>query len=258
MKASRRCALLMVVGLAIESRPALAQRWACYPIHSGDTAASLAVRIAGNAEHRHRSWFQILDPATSTFVAKARYDDIHPGWLACVSRRLVGPPPLVTRRASTVRLPAASPDVAQPLAGIYLHPVWFVVLLLPAACVAAYGAARLRKGRRIVMKEMTRFGVIFIREFERPLIQPRDFRSAIRSRLRCKPRRGRLEVLLAPADGRSYPNLADHKHNVEYDTERVLQVLRDRRFVSDSLRQQGEWVVVPFQINVREKQEGVR
>jgi hypothetical protein len=39
---------------------------------------------------------------------------------------------------------------------------------------------------------------------------------------------------------------------MEYDTERVLQVLRDGRFVNGSLRQQREWVVVPFQINVRE------
>ena len=33
-----------------------------------------------------------------------------------------------------------------------------------------------------------------------------------------------LEILIAPGPGHHYPNLADHKHNVEYDINRVIGV----------------------------------
>ena len=74
----------------------------------------------------------------------------------------------------------------------------------------------------------------------------RDPRPALKSRLRFKPYRSRLEVLLAPAVGRSYPNLSDHRKNVEYDVERVRHALGDTPFFSDSIRQRGEWVVLSF------------
>ena len=65
-----------------------------------------------------------------------------------------------------------------------------------------------------------------------------------------------VEVLLAPRGGRPYPNLVDHKQNVEYDVERVLRVLEDQRFVAGPLYAQGQWVVVPLYLQVSPKQAG--
>ena len=69
----------------------------------------------------------------------------------------------------------------------------------------------------------------------------------MRSRLRTGARRGRFDILLAPGKGRRYPNLSDHRQNVEYDVARVMQVLADDSFVSGPLYTHAEWVVVPFQ-----------
>jgi hypothetical protein len=118
-------------------------------------------------------------------------------------------------------------------------------------------ATRRRIKRRAAIEAMTRFGQTFIREFERPLRQPRAVSPALRARLRFKPYRGRLEVHLAPGAGRRYPNLSDHRKNVEYDMERVLHLLRHQPFVGGSPQQRGEWVVVPFQVKRRKTQEGV-
>ena len=79
----------------------------------------------------------------------------------------------------------------------------------------------------------------------------------MKSRLRLSPRRARFDILLAPGEGRRYPNLSDHRKNVEYDVARVLHVLGDESFVCGPLSVQAEWVVVPFQFRVGPKQPGV-
>ena len=79
----------------------------------------------------------------------------------------------------------------------------------------------------------------------------------MRSRLRLSPARARLKILLAPGQGRRYPNLSDHRKNVEYDVVRVLGLLADDSFVRDSLYTQAEWVVVPFRFKVGRKHTGV-
>ena len=68
---------------------------------------------------------------------------------------------------------------------------------------------------------MQRFGARFVQEFG---TSSEPFRgvTAPRARLRVSPRRACVEVLLAPGDGGSYPNLADHRGNVEYDVARVM------------------------------------
>ena len=91
---------------------------------------------------------------------------------------------------------------------------------------------------------MTLFGERFIREFERPLLRPGSDARALESRLRFIPRQRRLDILLAPRNGHTYPNLSDHRTNVEYDVGRVLQRLKDERFVSERLSVQGRWVIV--------------
>jgi hypothetical protein len=103
---------------------------------------------------------------------------------------------------------------------------------------------------------LTRFGERFVREFDRPLVRVRPREPGIEARLRVRPHRAQVEVLLAPRGGRPYPNLVDHKQNVEYDVERVLRVLEDQRFVHGPLYAQGRWVVVPLHLQVNRKQAG--
>lgn len=252
----RRSALLAVVALAAGSQPALAQRPTCYTIQPGDTAASLALRFAGDADERHQSWFQIFDPAASRFIAKARYDDIRPGWLACMLSAHGAPQQSSVRTVATGPSPSVLSDIAEMLAGTRSDAGWYVVILMLTMPFAWRFADRRWKLRRAVIEEMTQFGETFIREFERPLIHPSTSSPAMRSRLRLKPNRGRLDVLLAPGAGRRYPNLLDHRRNVEYDMERVLEQLRNQPFVSASPHQQGQWVVVPFRVKQSQKMGG--
>jgi hypothetical protein len=58
------------------------------------------------------------------------------------------------------------------------------------------------------------------------------------------PHARRLDVVLRPAGGRHYPNLADHRTNVEYDIGRVLHTLHDDRFTPRRLSAEGRWVKV--------------
>ncbi len=103
---------------------------------------------------------------------------------------------------------------------------------------------------------MSHFAYRFVREFERPLVQ-QPTEPPLRSRLRLSPARARLKILLAPGQGRRYPNLSDHRKNVEYDVVRVLQSLADDSFVPDSLYSQAGWVVVSFRFKVDRKHTGV-
>ena len=73
----------------------------------------------------------------------------------------------------------------------------------------------------------------FVDEFERPLVRYDVGERPVRSRLRCGARLRRFDILLAPGEGRRYPNLSDHKKNVEYDVARVdararRRLLRER------------------------------
>lgn len=238
-------ALLVVAVAAIGPRPAFAQRWDCYAFSPGETAADAAMRIAGRAGDSTHSRFQILDPAASEFVAKRRYDRIRPGWLACVWNSAGGPVELRTASAVTAGT-AERLWIERALTEIQPDPLWYVVVLLLAASFGMYRFDRRWKLRRALTIPMTQFGEAVIREFERPLLPSRDSGPAIRSRLRVRPHRRRVEVLLAPAAGRTYPNLSDHRKNVEYDLERVRQVLGLESFVSESMRQRGEWVVLSF------------
>ena len=96
----------------------------------------------------------------------------------------------------------------------------------------------------------------FIREFERPLLDQRGSRSVLRAELALSPDRGSLEVRLAPTDGRRYPNLSDHRTNVEYDVERVVNLLNDRRFICGPLRARGPWVAIPVRLKPDLHKEG--
>ena len=267
------CAAAAAFALAAAAQPAFASRFACFVIQSGDTASSLAWHLTGDAEHRYAAWFRILDPATSRFIPKARYASILPGWHVCIAEErvldaLLAVPTLTSGAAPRVvpatpagpsgaaprvvpALPAGAPheqpvatDSAGQLARGGLVGVVCGILVLLTTLLAWRIATDYSTERRTLVSIMTLFGERFICEFERPLRRPGCHEQALESRLRFLPQQRRLDILLAPYKGRTYPNLSDHRKNVEYDVGRVLQLLKDERFVSERLSVQGRWVIV--------------
>ena len=249
-----RAALLLVLVL-IAVPDAMAQGFRCAPIREGDSAAALAKQLTGDARNRFSAWFQIMDPATGTFVPKAQYDHIRPGWHACLAAAPIATPPAQVASASVgdaiaeafgslIRLARRDPNLVLWLALV-------LAITLISSSVKEYFAARQQ-----VPDVMWRFGESFAREFERPLLVPDDGTRAVRARLRADVPRRRLEVLLAPVPGRRYPNLSDHRKNVEYDVTRVLQRLRVPSVVGGVIYAQGQWVVVPFEFKDNSQQAG--
>ena len=129
----------------------------------------------------------------------------------------------------------------------------FLVLLITIAIRETEGYI---SDRRAVARLMASFGERFVQEFDRPLVRARPSDRVVDSQLRFDTHRSQVEVLLAPRDGRSYPNLADHRKNVEYDVSRVLRLMKDPPFVPGAMYAQGRWVVVPFQLKVNPGQAG--
>lgn len=261
-----RCGLLAILALTALPCSAFAES-VCYPIRGGETATQLARRITGDSRNKYQTWFQIMD-GSSRSVPKSQYDRIRRGWHACIVKETVQQTHSVqpvAQRASAeapvvaggsprpvVGEVASSPSV---MAGLDLTLVWLgaaVVLPLVGLKIADDYMAR-RKTALIVMRH---FGHRFVREFERPLIQEPE-EPPLRARLRFSPARGRLDILLAPGEGRRYPNLSDHRKNLEYDVVRIVRLLADDSFVRDPLYTHAEWVVVPFRFNVGQKHTGV-
>jgi hypothetical protein len=276
---------LIVLMLEASSTDAFAQSPVCHVIRRGESAAQVARRTTGNGRNAYRAWFQIMN-ASSRFVPKSQYDRIHAGWRACVvpairslssnanyveereaanvskapngsgvPRLLEAPTALASADAGDRPQPAAS-DVFRRLGGVDLTMLWLcaavAVLSLGWWIVDDYLARR--KTASIVVRY---FVDRFVDEFERPLVRYDVEERPVRSLLRCGARRRRFDILLAPGEGRRYPNLSDHKKNVEYDVARVMHVLGDDSFVSGALYTQAGWIVVPFQFTAGPKQSGV-
>ena len=252
----------ITVGLAfaltlIESSPAAAQEWRCTSIRHGDSAAALARRLTGDARNRLVPWFQIVDPATQTVVLKGGYDRIQPGWRACIAEVSMAP---ASRQVSGESAPGwldatlgTLIDRAREVdSNVVLWLVLVIAITLVSSSVNDHVAAK-----KAVPDAIRRFAEEFVREFERPLLLPDERRRAVRARLRVNVSRRRLEVLLAPAAGRRYPNLSDHRSNVEYDIRRVTHQLRGPAVAGDALYAQGPWVVVPFEFPENSRQAGV-
>ena len=249
-----RCGLLCVLTLVTLPAAGLAQASVCYPIRSGETATQLARRITGDGRNAYQAWFQIVDGASRS-VPKSQYDRIRQGWRACVARETseVSVQPVAqsdTNDGPVVAGGNPRPMVAavmRPVKGVDLTLVWvgvaLVVPLFAWKMVDDYAARR--KTASIVMRH---YAHRFVREFERPLIHAPP-ESPLRARLRLRPGRRRMEILLAPGEGRRYPNLSDHRKNMEYDVVRITRLLGDDSFVRGPLRMQAEWVVVPFRFN---------
>jgi hypothetical protein len=239
-----------------------ADQWlTCYPIRPGDTAARLAQRLTGNAHNRHQPWFHIVEPTTATLIPKSHYGRIQAGWHVCVATEMLrhGSAPRPYALVTSGPPVLLQPGVRQDQTAIDLSFLWWATPLL---AVSGLLLARVVAGKYIVSRQarletMKGFGDRFISEFERPLFRRCADEPSLKSRLRFAPRRCTVEVLLAPADGRTYPNLSDHRKNVEYDVERVLRLLRNAPFKSGPLYAEGPWVVIPFRLETDRQQEGV-
>jgi hypothetical protein len=251
------CARAVVASIVVlgAARTSFAQH-ACYAIERGETAASVAQRITGNAGHREASWFQIVDQRWKT-IAKSEYNRIRPGWLACVDQgrhSIVLPlQPAGGDRARGI------PEQPQALLFEYVDPAFVIVGVL---CVAAAALLRLvpryTRARRARAELLRQFADEFVAEFVRPLTHFRGAHHALRARYRVRPRRSQVDVLLAPRNGCVYPNLSDHRANVEYDVARVMAVLDQSSFISGRPYAEGQWVVLPFQFSGSVMREGLR
>ena len=255
-------ALPFVLMMTTGSTYAFGQQLACYPIRAGDTAARLAQRLTGNAHNRHQPWFQIVNPTTATFIPKSRYGGIQSGWRVCVATEMLRGGFAQPRYHLVSSAPPAllQTGVTPKQTALDLSVLWWAtpLVVVVTGLVLAWGVTEKYLGqRRASLAIMRGFGDKFISEFERPLVRRFAADPAVKSRLRFAPARHSLEVLLAPADGRTYPNLFDHRKNVEYDVERVLRVLRDQPFINGSLHAEGPWVVIPFRFETDRQQEGV-
>lgn len=232
-----------------------AQQFVCWPIVRGDTASRLARRLTGNAAAAYSDAFQIKDPTRRRFVPKSRYGRLSTHWQACVVREPVKSKPFTIA-------PAAAPPVASqavpPLArapaiasswvtrsdvifAVTIGAVVWLMLVIISA-VAGYATAP------PIPPAMQRAAEDFIRVFARPLVDPLSGVAPIAVRLRFIRRVQQLEICIAPCGGRRYPNLSDHKKNMEYDVNRVVRTVGTHRVVIDRLRAEGKWVVVPMRL----------
>jgi hypothetical protein len=237
---------VFVVAAAV---PSAAQQLVCYPVQSGDTAARFALRLTGSVDNQYAPWFRVVDAHART-VPKSQYARIVPGWRVCVTGSSA-PAPRVALGVVQQQRPLVDPIVDR----MYVR-YGAAGLILVAALLAFVVAVQIVNERQAILDRMRDFGDRFVREFERPLFRypvaragnPRTNGHPVRSRLRFPLRRNRMEILLAPHDGRAYPNLSDHRKNLEYDIERVLEVLGDPPFTPGKLYAEGRWVVIPFSL----------
>jgi hypothetical protein len=272
-------ALLIVLMLGASPRDAFAQSSACHVIRHGESASQAARRVTGRAQNAYQPWFQIMNPS-SRFVPKSQYDRIRAGWRACVIRPAIrsvssnanhleepgddaaaGVPngsvvPAALASADAGGRPRSAADILRRLGNISLTVLW-----LGAAMAVLWFGSRIvddylgrRKTASIVVRH---FVQRFVEEFERPLVRNDVGDRPVRSRLRFGLRRGRFDILLAPGAGRRYPNLSDHKKNVEYDVSRVMHVIGDDSFLSGAPYTRAGWTVVPFQFAADPEPSGV-
>ena len=218
-----------LVTIATESA-ASAPRLVCYPLMAGESITGVSIRLTRDPHGWRQSSFQIVDRAAGRFVPKTEYAFLRPEWQACM----------------------VEPAVVRPLIGA----LEMLVLVCSAAVLALLVFVWFDERRRTVSTALEAFGSAFIREFERPLVDVRNPQPVLRAELSVSPSQRTLEVRLGPAAGKRYPNLSDHRTNLQYDVERVVGVLNDRRFVCGPLSARGSWVAIPFRLETNLRKEG--
>jgi hypothetical protein len=263
---------VVLLVLCVAPPCAEAQQFVCWPIVRGDTASRLARQLTGNAGAVYTNAFQIRDPARGVFVPKSHYRRLSTEWEACVAKGPVRSVPLSyapVASATAAVVPEEPPITSAPLAitaplalppsdgspegGFSAAVITGAVLLMMLIGVAVAGSL----APRPIPPLMQRAGEEFVSAFARPLVDSSSSVPPIHARLRFVHRRGQLEISIAPGAGRRYPNLIDHKRNVEYDVTRVMRFLGPHFVVSDRLRTSGRWVVVPIRL-AEQKQAGAK
>ena len=271
----RNCRLATVALLLVSAVPlrAEAQQFVCWPIARGETVSRLAQRLTGSPAAAYTHAFQIRDPARRMFVPKSQYRNLKAGWQACVANTpLTSPPaafaPEVVPVAAAIvpeepaitsapldggRVVRPGARAAAPLALAWAR--WPSDSVLAAWIAASFlfivicTAVAVLLAPNPIPPTLQRAGNAFVKAFERPLVDPMSSGPPIETRLRFVRRKQQLEISIAPGPGRRYPNLIDHKKNVEYDVTRVTRLLGHRLVVSDRLRTAGKWVVVPLRLS---------
>jgi hypothetical protein len=247
--------VVLVLFCAAPTR-AEAQHFVCRPIVRGDTASDLARRLRGNPAAAYSDTFQIRDPARRLFVPKSQYRDLSPRWQVCIADGPAQPSPAayvpVVAAAATAR-PGSPPSDRPQHDRDVITQIAYAVGLTLLIC----GAVGVLLAPHPMPPVLQRAGQTFAVAFARPLIDSSSPAPPIQVRLRFIRRSQRLEISIAPGPGRRYPNLVDHKKNVEYDVRRVMRVLGNHFVVSDRLRAAGHWVVVPIRV-ADVKQTGVQ
>jgi hypothetical protein len=237
--ALRNRRVLTVVLLLLCAAPpgAEAQNFVCWPIVRGDTASGLALRLTGDADRAYSDAFQIRDPSRRMFVPKSHYQRLSTDWQVCVATGAV-------KSQRLAPAPVVVPAERSPDDVTFAVKIALAVFLMLLTCSAAAGYVAARS----IPPVMQRAGEEFVSEFARPLIDPSSSAPPIAVRLRFVRHAQQLEISIAPGDGRRYPNLVDHKRNVEYDVNRVMRLLGSHFVVSDRLRAAGKWVVVRIRL----------
>jgi len=217
----------------LTAAPAPAQPFVCSPVHAGESGPAVALRLTGDPDNLYQPWFRFADLATGKFVPQSQYTNLRTDWRVCLARDV----PSLVRRAPT----ASDRDGRTYDIGFAVRIGLAVFLvMLSWSLLEEY----LRQTRR-VPAPLRYHAQQFVDAFARPLLRQSSTGPPIRSRLRYLPAREEVEILIAPSAGRRYPNLSDHRINVEYDVRRVLRLLEDCLVVSRSLRVEGQWVVIP-------------
>ena len=239
-----------------------AQQFVCWPIAAGETVSDLARRLTGNPAAAYGLAFQIRDPARQMFVPKSHYQRLQSDWQACVSQGPITNTPIAY--APIVEMAAAAPPVLdQPIASPRPALASAQLVLSRRAQTPIYFQAAGITGAALLLIVLVSVALTvvplhmpptvrrdaenFVTVFARPLIDESSPIPPIQSRFRFRRRTQQLEISIAPGPGHRYPNLADHKKNVEYDVERVLGVLGNCSLAKPP-HASGRWVVVTVQL----------
>lgn len=270
-RCNRRLPALALLFLCAAPPLVEAQQFVCSPIRRGETAARLARRLTGNPAAAYSLAFQVRDPARQLFVPKSHYLHLSTHWQACVAIGALRNAPLAyapvgALTPSAVALAPAAVTPADPAitsaplalgsaipapalsSGPHADIAYIATMASAALLMLLIYAAVDSRMPRPIPPVMQRAGEQFVTAFAQPLIDPSSSVPPIQVQLRFVRRANQLEICIAPGAGRRYPNLVDHKGNVEYDVDRVMRLLGNHFVISDRLRASGRWVVVPIRL----------
>ena len=264
MRRSLRLPALVLLLLCALTPSVAAQQFVCRPIPAGDTASSLARRLTGEAEAAYGHGFQVRDPGRQMFVPKSQYQRLQSDWQVCVAREPVANTPAAY--APVVEVAAWAMVRDEPMTAPAPRAIDSTPLMLSGAertqpggpDAVTIGAAILSimlllavagpLAPRPMPPAARRAGENFVAVFARPLVDASSGVPPVQTRLRFLRRKRQLEISIAPGPGRRYPNLSDHKKNVEYDVDRVIRILGNCA-LSGPPRAAGKWVVVTIEPN---------